>query len=77
MLKEINYKKWAEEYELETIILKEKIAKLKENRKHIKSFEEKENIEKRLYILTGMYMQCRYIYNTLIRRSVYEDRSYE
>lgn len=68
----MEYKVWSKEYEKELQLLRDKIKKLKEEKKLIKSVEKRLEEERRLYILQGMYMQCRDTYEILSIRAVKE-----
>ena len=54
----MNYTEWASEYKEQEVIISQKIAKLKEERKLRRSSYERRMLEDRIYTLYCMYLEC-------------------
>lgn len=70
----MEYKNWALEYREQERVLKEKIDKLKKERKIIQSSELRKKLEDRIYVLYGMYLDCVHIAELLEGRALENDK---
>ncbi|MDD5923900.1 MAG: hypothetical protein PUC88_03820 [Clostridia bacterium] len=65
----MQYKVWATEYRDQERILKEKIDLLKAERRLVQTSEKRIRLEERIYILYGMYLDCKHTAEIIERRA--------